>query len=257
MGFFTTRERAELGESAEPEAEGKVREFVSRDYAPRRRPPDGDFGFVGKSAEPEVEGKGREFVRRALRPRPPDSDLGFVTTRERAEPGKSAEPEVKRKAREFVRRDYAPRRGPPDSDLVAGNVGGLLKQVMETSLTEIDALIADLQSQREKLLGESARVQRTIMEYAKLSQSTMQSTRIITESMTFWNKVPDDPGTAESPAEGISKPEGRGSAAEALTQHTGVTQHSDDNATSVAWEKSRGSSAQEAPPLTPNTHDTQ
>ena len=50
----------------------------------------------------------------------------------------TGQPEVKGKAREFVRRDYAPRRGPPDSDLVAGNVGGLLQQVMETSLTETD-----------------------------------------------------------------------------------------------------------------------
>ena len=48
MSFFTTRERAELGKSAEIRVEGKVRESVRRDFAPRRRPADNDLaGHVG------------------------------------------------------------------------------------------------------------------------------------------------------------------------------------------------------------------
>jgi hypothetical protein len=57
----------------------------------------------------------------------------------------------------------------------------------ETSRVEIDNLIVELQMQREKLLSESARVQRDIVEFARLSQSTMQSTKIIAESLVYWN----------------------------------------------------------------------
>ena len=46
MSFFTTRERAELGKSAEIRVEGKVRELVRRDFAPRRRIFAGHVGSV-------------------------------------------------------------------------------------------------------------------------------------------------------------------------------------------------------------------
>ena len=123
--------------------------------------------------------------------------MGFFTTRERAELDKSGEAELEGRVREFVRRDATPLRRPPDSDLVAGNVGSLLQRVTGTSLKEIDNLIAELSARREKLLSESARVQREVIEYAKLSQSTMQSTKIITESLSYWNKVPEQPGNGE------------------------------------------------------------
>jgi hypothetical protein len=51
---------------------------------------------------------------------------------------------------------------------------------------EIDALIGELQAVREMLQAESARVQREITEYARLSQSTMQSTKIISGSLSKW-----------------------------------------------------------------------
>jgi hypothetical protein len=154
--------------------------------------------------------------------------MGFFTTRERAELDQSAETEVEGKIREFVRRDLAPMRRPPDSDLVAGNVGSLLQRVTGSSLKEIDNLIAELQAQREKLLSESARVQREIIEYAKLSQSTMQSTKIITESLTYWNRIPDEPGMSESHVEDSSKKKHRRSRAEAFMRHN------EDNATSAS-----------------------
>jgi hypothetical protein len=59
----------------------------------------------------------------------------------------------------------------------------------EASLKEVDDLIVELQRQREKLLSESARVQREIIEFATMSQSTMQSTKIIAESLTYWNRI--------------------------------------------------------------------
>ena len=119
--------------------------------------------------------------------------------------------------RELVRRDFAPRRRPADSDL-AGHVGSLMERVAEASLQEIDDLIAELRRRREQLLGESARVQRAIIEYAQLSQSTMQSTKIITESLAYWNKVPDALGVSEPQVEDISDEGPRDSGAEAFAQ---------------------------------------
>jgi hypothetical protein len=40
-------------------------------------------------------------------------------------------------------------------------------------------------------------VQREITEYAHLSQSAMQSTKIIAESLSHWKKIPDAPSMRE------------------------------------------------------------
>src|SRR5258708_5280220 len=48
MGFFTARERAALGKSAEIGVQGNVRELVRGDFAPWRLPGDNDLeGHVG------------------------------------------------------------------------------------------------------------------------------------------------------------------------------------------------------------------
>ena len=95
---------------------------------------------------------------------------------------------VEGEIREFVRRDgQALRRAPEtDSELVAHNITTLLQRVAGTSVQEVDRLIAELQQLRELLHQEGARVQREITEYAHLSQSAMQSTKIIAESLAHW-----------------------------------------------------------------------
>jgi cell division septum initiation protein DivIVA len=95
---------------------------------------------------------------------------------------------VEGEIREFVRRDgQALRRTPEnDSELVAHNIGTLVQRVAGTSVQEVDRLIAELQQLRELLHQEGARVQREITEYAHLSQSAMQSTKIIAESLAQW-----------------------------------------------------------------------
>ena len=95
---------------------------------------------------------------------------------------------VEGEIREFVRRDgQALRRAPEnDSELVAHNIGTLLQRVAGTSVQEVDRLIGELQQLRELLHQEGARVQREITEYAHLSQSAMQSTKIIAESLSHW-----------------------------------------------------------------------
>ena len=120
--------------------------------------------------------------------------MTLIKTRESVEAEKS-ETEVEGEIREFVRRDVATLRRQPESDseMVASNISSLLQRVAGTSVQEIDKLIGELQTLREMLHAEGARVQREIVEYATLSQAAMQSTKIIAESLTHWKKVPDAP----------------------------------------------------------------
>jgi hypothetical protein len=121
--------------------------------------------------------------------------MTLMKSSEPAEIDKAAETQVEGEIREFVRRDVATLRRQPESDseIVASNISTLLQRVAGTSVKEIDKLIAELQTLREMLHNEGARVQREIVEYATLSQAAMQSTRIIAESLTHWKKVPDAP----------------------------------------------------------------
>ena len=118
--------------------------------------------------------------------------MGLFTPREPADLGKSAEIRGQGKARELVRHDFAPRARPRPADPdISGHVGTLVNRVAANSVQDIDDLIFKLQQRREQLINESERVQREIIEYATLSQSTMQSTKIISESLAQFNKVPD------------------------------------------------------------------
>ncbi len=112
---------------------------------------------------------------------------------------KPVEMQVEGDIREFVRRDLSTLRRQPESDseMVASNIGSLLARVSGSSVKEIDKLITELQTLREMLHNEGARVQREIVEYATLSQAAMQSTRIIAESLTHWKKTPDAPSMRE------------------------------------------------------------
>jgi cell division septum initiation protein DivIVA len=98
------------------------------------------------------------------------------------------ETEMEGEIREFVRRDGSTLRRAPEteSEVVASNISTLLQRVAGTSVQEVDRLIAELQTLREMLQNEGARVQREIVEYANLSQSAMQSTKIIAESLGSW-----------------------------------------------------------------------
>jgi hypothetical protein len=121
--------------------------------------------------------------------------MTMIKTRESTDDKSGLESAVEGEIREFVRRDVATLRRQPESDseMVASNIGSLLQRVAGTSVQEIDKLIGELQTLREMLATEGARVQREIVEYATLSQAAMQSTKIIAESLTHWKKVPDAP----------------------------------------------------------------
>ena len=117
------------------------------------------------------------------------------TTGKPANFDQAIEAAVEAEIREFVQRASASlrRASESDSELVANSIVTLLQRVAGTSVQEIDRLIAELQTLRALLHEEGARVQRNLAEYAHLSQSAMQSTRIIAESLVQWKQVGDWP----------------------------------------------------------------
>ena len=114
--------------------------------------------------------------------------MTVIKSREPAELAKPTESAVEGEIREFVRRDVSTlrRSSEGDSEVVANNISTLLQRVAGSSVQEIDRLMTELHTLRELLQSEGARVQREITEYAHLSQSAMQSTKIITDSLSKW-----------------------------------------------------------------------
>jgi hypothetical protein len=111
-----------------------------------------------------------------------------------AEHNEPAEMELEGEIREFVSRDVVSnvgRRPENESELVASNINSVLQRVTATSVQKIDTLISDLESSRDMLHSEAARVQREIVQYSTLIQGALHSTKIIAESLTQWKKVPD------------------------------------------------------------------
>src|SRR5258705_5437824 len=87
--------------------------------------------------------------------------------------------DVTQEIREFVRKDSG-----TDSPPVADNLASLLQWVAGTSVQEIDYLIAELQTLREKLQNDETRVQPPIVKPPTLTQSTLHSTKVISSSLS-------------------------------------------------------------------------
>jgi hypothetical protein len=75
-------------------------------------------------------------------------------------------------------------------EMTATELSTLLGRVSGATTREIDDLIGDLQLLRRKLQADGNRIQRDITEYASLSQSVMQLTKIVSDSV---KKLPDPP----------------------------------------------------------------
>jgi len=102
--------------------------------------------------------------------------------------------EIEGNIRELVRRDASAfRQVESDSETAANNLSTLLRRVSGNSAREIDHLIGELSILRDKLQADSDRVEREIVEYAQLSQSVIQLTKVIADGVTQVKKVPDAP----------------------------------------------------------------
>src|SRR6202163_35944 len=90
--------------------------------------------------------------------------------------------------------DVATARSPEvESEVVANSIGSLLQRVAGSSVHDIDQLIAELQAMRTSLASEGARGQRESVEYAHLSQSAMQTTKVIAETLAVRRVYTDAP----------------------------------------------------------------
>ena len=73
---------------------------------------------------------------------------------------------------------------PPDS--VVSRASSVMERVATISISEIEALIKELEHLRDFLRQESDRIQRDIEGYARLSEEATKSTKIIAESVSQW-----------------------------------------------------------------------
>jgi hypothetical protein len=106
----------------------------------------------------------------------------------------TSEVEVTGNIRELTRGSAVFRQGEKsDGEMGVTGLDGLLRRVSGNSKREIDTLISELQTLRDKLETDSQRLQNDISEYALLSQQVMQMTKVISESV---RKLPDaqEPG---------------------------------------------------------------
>src|SRR6187455_2596328 len=107
--------------------------------------------------------------------------------------------------RDFVRNDVAnlrrPTSSPPESidpvteqspEVSVNNVNSLIQRVAGASVRDIENLISELESLRNRLHAEGMRVQREISGFAQLSQAAMKSTRIIADNVAQWKRTAEN-----------------------------------------------------------------
>jgi len=124
--------------------------------------------------------------------------MNFAKPRGTSDGDKPTETEIEGNIRELVRRDSTALRQPGGEHEVAANsLSSLLRRVSGNSAREIDNLISELKTLRDKLQSDGTRVERDIIEYAALSQSVSQLTKIIADGVTQVKKVPDAPSISE------------------------------------------------------------
>ncbi|HTZ03539.1 MAG TPA: hypothetical protein VMC05_14505 [Xanthobacteraceae bacterium] len=124
--------------------------------------------------------------------------MNFAKPRGTGDGDKPTETEIEGNIRELVRRDSTALRQPGSENEVAANsLSSLLRRVSGNSAREIDNLISELKTLRDKLTADGSRVERDIIEYASLSQSVSQLTKIIADGVTQVKKVPDAPSLSE------------------------------------------------------------
>lgn len=115
----------------------------------------------------------------------------------------TATSEFEGEIREFVRRDVASWRRPRSEspgEIASENINSLLQRVAGASVTEIDRVIAELETVRDMLRSEGDRVQREIAGYASMSQTAMASMKVIAESISQWKTPPAPVQSTDQPS---------------------------------------------------------
>ena len=119
--------------------------------------------------------------------------MNFVRPRGSAE--SDAAKVVEGNIRELAAPNSTVHQSDSDGEIAADNVSGLLSRVSETSMREVDNLIADLRNLRKKMQADGSRVENNIEQFMALNQSVMQLTKIISDGMTLVKKKPEASNT--------------------------------------------------------------
>ena len=80
---------------------------------------------------------------------------------------------------------------PPDPEPEVGsdNLSSLVQNLSAPSIDELEKIIGELQQARTYLKSESERIERETVGYTELSQTAMESVRIIAETVGEWRKA--------------------------------------------------------------------
>jgi hypothetical protein len=108
----------------------------------------------------------------------------------------SAANAVEGEIREFVRRDVSFLQGQRSevnapNDPAAENLNALIRRAAGDSMEEIDRVIRELESVRDKLRNEGERVSREVAGYASLSHAAATAMKVIADSVKQWKDTPD------------------------------------------------------------------
>jgi hypothetical protein len=90
---------------------------------------------------------------------------------------------------DVVRKNVTYWRRPSEGEAnAAESINAVVQRIAGTSLDEIDNVIGQLESMRDRLRHEGERVQHEITSYAELSQSAMSSIKIIGDGLARWDR---------------------------------------------------------------------
>ena len=73
-----------------------------------------------------------------------------------------------------------------------GNVGAVVQRIASASMNEIDGVILELESMRERLREEAERVSLDLAAFASVSQSSVSAMKIISDSLRNLRKGSDN-----------------------------------------------------------------
>src|SRR5450759_505973 len=91
---------------------------------------------------------------------------------------------------------YAPpNRRPPANRSAAEELNAVVRRVASMSLAEIDQIIRELESVRDMMRNEGARVSREIAGYASLNHEAVTAMQVLADSIKEWRDGPDNSGS--------------------------------------------------------------
>ena len=97
-------------------------------------------------------------------------------------------PQIEEALRELSAENAVHLRQEPENTKIVPDVNSLIQRVAGVSLSPLQNVISDLQQLHDFLHNEGERMQREISDYLQLSQTAMESTKIIADNILLWKE---------------------------------------------------------------------